>query len=165
MGELVPNCSQVPQQSATCTLEYLSSGLWHGPGIENDSGIGINFDDPNDQQGLEGIDLAYGSSRSRASNAKCRAPPLPVASSQPCPPDAHGYCSTVYQSGYDGNSCPINGPRPRYLYGRVTDYYIFQNSAPLLLRETAEKHQDFINEGDGICTPTTTWSPGEPKLQ
>ena len=58
-GELVPSCTQVHNQSAMCTIEYESDGnggaTWAAG--ENDSGAGVGFSFPDQQDAIEGINL------------------------------------------------------------------------------------------------------------
>jgi hypothetical protein len=158
----------IPNQSASCTIKYLSSGLWQGPGIENDSGSGIYFDDPNDQQGLEGIDLSLdsSSSRSRALNTKFKVPPLPVAPSQPCTVDSSGHCAVIQTKTNIGQcNTGIIGPHGEPIIDTLyrTAYYVFQKNTMLELLETATATD---HAGTNHCIPlTTTWAPNDPKVQ
>ncbi len=162
-GELVPDCSQVPQQSFTCTIEYLTSGSWQGN--ENDSNYGIIFDDVNNQQGLEGINLRVNSpsSRSRLPNAKFRPLPLPVAPAQSCTVDSQGYCSSLASRAVigrcDTGQTGAHG-QPIYVTLSRYSYYIFQKQRMLELMETAT---ETTVAGPNNCYPVSnSWSPNNP---
>ncbi len=164
MGELIDPCQQQSSTQMTCTIEFLSSGAWQAG--ENDSGAGIFYDDPNNNQGLEGIVDATDSSeslRSKASNAALKQN-LPAAPPAPCTPDSMGYC---YVAG------PIASCHGRWV-GPMSDrtwivssipgkYQVFKKVNSLELQGTYTATIDV--SGDSCPPPGTamSWSPGDPK--
>lgn len=165
MGELIAPCSQVQYQSATCTIEYLSSGLWQaGRNTSLDGEVTSEF---NDQNGFEGINLngTFTSSTNQYAQGKF-SNTLPIAPASACSPDSLGYCSNEASSQYTSNSCyvgTVNG-RPKYLYGSRTIYNVFQGSAPseLLGRPTDTKTYTSTEFG---CSYSYSWAPYEPRVQ
>jgi hypothetical protein len=158
-GQIIPQCSQVPQISEICTI--LGASSWSGG--ENDSGFGIAYATNSDQQASEGLNLLQPTFPDTDKSKRALVAVSAVAPASPCPPDAKGYCSSILSNTTNGE-CNTGGTSPHggpiFISGYIKKYYIFNRSAPSELLSAATETARVPSSAP--CTITVSWSPWNP---
>lgn len=165
-GEWQSNCTP---GTTLCTFEFPSDVTLYTGGTQTypDSSVAETFPNPlgwGAYETYDGIDLAGGGVPAawRKAAGAFREPPPPL----PCSADAQGNCA-ILQSRTRNGICDtgmtnIKG-MPIFRTSYTNRYSIYRNGRPVHYLETATATQQVPS--DAPCTVTTSWYPGEPRVQ
>lgn len=160
-GQLTNPCSQVQNQSFTCTIAYTTN--WYaGTNTSGNNGIGYAYKD--NQQAVQGINLS-GLGPTSQSNLSFVGP-LPPAPTATCTPDSLALCALQASrepNGYCDTGTTSPSGRELYLPSYTTPYYVFQQVYSQELLETASYVE--TRDPNNACAVSYMWSPNEPKIR
>ncbi len=155
-GNLISPCSQTPNVSTTCTIEYLSSGSWMQGSWDSVDQLDVGYVvwyRPNDQNALLGLNDGFTTGKSQVSLPNAFLFPLPPAPPPSCTPDSYGYCvQTITRNTTVLNCLDSSGALVKELVGSIT-YGI---------NDGASYTDYFADDGSGSCSTIEWWDPGEP---
>jgi hypothetical protein len=166
-GNLQEPCQPTPQ--AECWGEWWSSWIAGGNDYNTETGGGgVNYSDPTDNEGLEGLNDAYSGPPTSNQSVGRFSTSLPALPGPACTPDSLGYCDIVASKTTTGlcntGLTNIHGA-PIDLDDTKTSYYIFQMSAAGTLEEVALDTNTISYSGTRCTTSSNTWAPSNPSTQ
>jgi hypothetical protein len=162
-GQYATSC--LDQEGATCQIVSSPDPAVYYAGTEafpssaiSQSNYGITPWGP--YESTDGIFVGGGNQRSASHSFAEPLPPMP------CSPDSDGECAiTTTTSTYSTCDTGFKGPHGNDILidGSKTRYAIYRNASPVKVLETTLRTISYPSHAP--CTPSTTWAPGEPRIQ